>query len=107
MSQVTTVPTPRDVPPRQRPVSAVIAVLSVAVFMASLDLFIIDLAFPYIGRDYRGALLHHGVPAVLAFDVEERLDAVGEQGVVPPHRDGQGLAGGDAAKGAPGKGGLC
>jgi len=37
------------------------------------------------------ALLHHGVPAVLPLDVEERLVPVGEHRVVPPHRDGQGL----------------
>jgi len=35
------------------------------------------------------ALLHHGVPAVLPLDVEERLVPVGEHRVVPPHRDGR------------------
>ncbi|MCU4185345.1 MFS transporter [Acidiferrimicrobium sp. IK] len=33
---------------------ALIAVLSLAVFMSSLDLFIVNLAFPYIGKEYRG-----------------------------------------------------
>jgi len=41
--------------PRQ--VSAVIGVLALAVFMSSLDLFIVNLAFPYIGREYRGTSL--------------------------------------------------
>ena len=31
---------------------AVVGVLSLAVFMTSLDLFIVNLAFPYIGREY-------------------------------------------------------
>ncbi len=44
-------------PPRQRSVNAVVAVLSVAVFMSSLDLFVVNLAFPSIGRDYRGTSL--------------------------------------------------
>ena len=33
------------------------AVLSLAVFMSSLDLFIVNLAFPYIGREYAGTSL--------------------------------------------------
>jgi EmrB/QacA subfamily drug resistance transporter len=41
--------------PRQ--VAAIIGVLSLAVFMSSLDLFIVNLAFPYIGREYRGTSL--------------------------------------------------
>jgi EmrB/QacA subfamily drug resistance transporter len=32
-------------------------VLSLAVFMSSLDLFIVNLAFPYIGREYHGTSL--------------------------------------------------
>src|SRR5258708_25838113 len=32
----------------------VLVVLSLAVFMSSLDLFIVNLAFPYIGREYPG-----------------------------------------------------
>jgi EmrB/QacA subfamily drug resistance transporter len=35
----------------------VISVLALAVFMSSLDLFIVNLAFPYIGREYRGTSL--------------------------------------------------
>ena len=38
-------------PPR---VAAVVAVLSLAVFMSSLDLFIVNLAFPTITRSFRG-----------------------------------------------------
>jgi EmrB/QacA subfamily drug resistance transporter len=38
--------------PRQ--VAAIVGVLSLAVFMSSLDLFIVNLAFPYIGRDFAG-----------------------------------------------------
>jgi EmrB/QacA subfamily drug resistance transporter len=44
-------------PPRLRSVAAVVGVLSLAVFMSSLDLFIVNLAFPYIGREYRGTSL--------------------------------------------------
>jgi EmrB/QacA subfamily drug resistance transporter len=42
-----------------RPVAvpAAIAVLSLGVFMSSLDLFIVNLAFPYIGHDYPGTSL--------------------------------------------------
>src|SRR5262245_51934458 len=35
-----------------RQVTAIVGVLALAVFMSSLDLFIVNLAFPYIGRDY-------------------------------------------------------
>jgi len=35
-----------------RRVTAVVGVLSLAVFMSSLDLFIVNLAFPYISRQY-------------------------------------------------------
>jgi EmrB/QacA subfamily drug resistance transporter len=38
-------------------VTAVIGVLSLAVFMSSLDLFIVNLAFPYISRQYPGTSL--------------------------------------------------
>ena len=40
-----------------RRVAAVVGVLSLAVFMSSLDLFIVNLAFPYIGREYTGTSL--------------------------------------------------
>src|SRR3984893_11231034 len=40
-----------------RRTAAVVVVLSLAVFMSSLDLFIVNLAFPYIGREYRGTSL--------------------------------------------------
>ena len=40
-----------------RRVTAVIGVLSLAVFMSSLDLFIVNLAFPYIARQYPGTSL--------------------------------------------------
>ena len=44
-------------PPGSRRVTAVVAVLSLAVFMSSLDLFIVNLAFPYISRQYPGTSL--------------------------------------------------
>jgi EmrB/QacA subfamily drug resistance transporter len=40
-----------------RRVAAVVGVLALAVFMSSLDLFIVNLAFPYIGREYTGTSL--------------------------------------------------
>jgi EmrB/QacA subfamily drug resistance transporter len=43
--------------PGARRVTAVVGVLSLAVFMSSLDLFIVNLAFPYIGRQYPGTSL--------------------------------------------------
>ena len=43
--------------PDARRVTAVVGVLSLAVFMSSLDLFIVNLAFPYIGRQYPGTSL--------------------------------------------------
>jgi EmrB/QacA subfamily drug resistance transporter len=43
--------------PGTRQVTAVVGVLSLAVFMSSLDLFIVNLAFPYIGRQYPGTSL--------------------------------------------------
>ena len=42
---------------RKRPVAAIIAVLALAVFMSSLDLFIVNLAFPYIGKEFAGTSL--------------------------------------------------
>ncbi len=41
--------------PRQ--VAGIVGVLSLAVFMSSLDLFIVNLAFPYIGHEYHGTSL--------------------------------------------------
>jgi EmrB/QacA subfamily drug resistance transporter len=43
--------------PSARQVTAIVGVLSLAVFMSSLDLFIVNLAFPYIGREYHGTSL--------------------------------------------------
>src|SRR6516225_1880128 len=43
--------------PNARRVTAIVGVLSLAVFMSSLDLFIVNLAFPYIGRQYPGTSL--------------------------------------------------
>ena len=40
-----------------RRVTAVVGVLSLAVFMSSLDLFIVNLAFPYISKEYPGTSL--------------------------------------------------
>lgn len=40
-----------------RQVTAIVGVLALAVFMSSLDLFIVNLAFPYIGREYQGTSL--------------------------------------------------
>jgi MFS family permease len=47
---------PGTVPASPR-VAAVVGVLSLAVFMSSLDLFIVNLAFPYISREYPGTSL--------------------------------------------------
>src|SRR5262249_30442092 len=46
-------------PPRTAPrkLGVIIGVLSIAVFMSSLDLFIVNLAFPYIGREYANPTL--------------------------------------------------
>ena len=44
-------------PPDSRRVTAVVGVLALAVFMSSLDLFIVNLAFPYISRQYPGTSL--------------------------------------------------
>src|SRR5947209_13900691 len=40
-----------------RRTAAIVGVLALAVFMSSLDLFIVNLAFPYIGREYAGTTL--------------------------------------------------
>src|ERR1700684_1381265 len=40
-----------------RRTTAVVGVLAVAVFMSSLDLFIVNLAFPYISKQYPGTSL--------------------------------------------------
>jgi len=40
-----------------RRVSLIVGVLSLAIFMSSLDLFIVNLAFPYIGRQFHGSNL--------------------------------------------------
>jgi EmrB/QacA subfamily drug resistance transporter len=42
---------------RFSPAAIAVAVLSLGVFMSSLDLFIVNLAFPYIGHDYGGTSL--------------------------------------------------
>jgi EmrB/QacA subfamily drug resistance transporter len=43
--------------PGGRSVTAIVGVLSLAVFMSSLDLFIVNLAFPYIAKQYPGTSL--------------------------------------------------
>ena len=43
--------------PDSRRITAVVGVLSLAVFMSSLDLFIVNLAFPYISKQYPGTSL--------------------------------------------------
>jgi len=43
--------------PGARQVTAIVGVLSLAIFMSSLDLFIVNLAFPYIARQYPGTSL--------------------------------------------------
>ncbi len=48
---------PPDAIPSARRATAVVGVLSLAVFMSSLDLFIVNLAFPYIAREYAGTSL--------------------------------------------------
>src|ERR1039458_4984271 len=53
---LTTAGPPAAAPPA-RQLTAIVGVLSLAVFMSSLDLFIVNLAFPYIGREYPGTSL--------------------------------------------------
>ena len=48
---------PASAPHSPRQVGAIVGVLALAVFMSSLDLFIVNLAFPYIGREYPGTSL--------------------------------------------------
>jgi EmrB/QacA subfamily drug resistance transporter len=48
---------PPKVSQSARAVTAVVGVLSLAVFMSSLDLFIVNLAFPYIAKEYAGTSL--------------------------------------------------
>ena len=43
---------PSAPPLSPRRVTLIVLVLSLAVFMSSLDLFIVNLAFPYIGKEY-------------------------------------------------------
>src|SRR5215470_7691868 len=43
--------------PSGRQVTAIVGVLALAVFMSSLDLFIVNLAFPYIGKEFPGTSL--------------------------------------------------
>ena len=43
--------------PTRRAVGVIVGVLALAVFMSSLDLFIVNLAFPYIGKEYPGTTL--------------------------------------------------
>jgi EmrB/QacA subfamily drug resistance transporter len=45
-------PPAASIAPDSRRVAAVVGVLALAVFMSSLDLFIVNLAFPYISRQY-------------------------------------------------------
>jgi EmrB/QacA subfamily drug resistance transporter len=55
---LTTADPPVDpVTPTARQLTAIVGLLSLAVFMSSLDLFIVNLAFPYIGREYAGTSL--------------------------------------------------
>src|ERR1700728_1021449 len=53
--QTAAVPLVPEIGPRR--VTGIVLVLSLAVFMASLDLFIVNLAFPYIGRQFTGTSL--------------------------------------------------
>jgi EmrB/QacA subfamily drug resistance transporter len=57
VTSVESVTTPPAAELSGRRITAVVGVLSLAVFMSSLDLFIVNLAFPYIGREYAGTSL--------------------------------------------------
>jgi EmrB/QacA subfamily drug resistance transporter len=46
-----------ELPSSRRPVGLVVGVLSLATFMSSLDLFVVNLALPSVAHDYRGASL--------------------------------------------------
>jgi EmrB/QacA subfamily drug resistance transporter len=48
---------PNDARGTARQVTAIVGVLALAVFMSSLDLFIVNLAFPYISREYHASSL--------------------------------------------------
>ncbi len=48
---------PPEAPPSVRSVTAVVGILSLAIFMSSLDLFIVNLAFPSIARAYHHSSL--------------------------------------------------
>ena len=74
-------------PPDSRRIMAVVGVLSLAVFMSSLDLFIVNLAFPYISRQYPGTTLS-SLSWVLPADVGERQ--VDDEQVQAGHEDRQG-----------------
>jgi EmrB/QacA subfamily drug resistance transporter len=54
ISPVTTATPAHTGDPSASRLTAVVGVLSLAVFMSSLDLFIVNLAFPYIAREYAG-----------------------------------------------------
>lgn len=54
LSPATTATPPDTTAASARRTAAIVGVLSLAVFMSSLDLFIVNLAFPYIGREYAG-----------------------------------------------------
>jgi EmrB/QacA subfamily drug resistance transporter len=54
---VTASPPAGPAAPTSHRAGAVVGVLSLAVFMSSLDLFIVNLAFPYIGQQYPGTSL--------------------------------------------------
>jgi EmrB/QacA subfamily drug resistance transporter len=57
MSSARLTAAPPSAVPTARQLTAIVGVLSLAVFMSSLDLFIVNLAFPYIGREYAGTSL--------------------------------------------------
>src|SRR5262249_36462586 len=46
-----------ELPSSRRSVGLVVGVLSLATFMSSLDLFVVNLALPFVAHDYRGATL--------------------------------------------------
>jgi EmrB/QacA subfamily drug resistance transporter len=48
---------PPDAAGKSGRVTVIVGVLALAVFMSSLDLFIVNLAFPYIGREYHASSL--------------------------------------------------
>ena len=46
-----------ELPSSRHSVGLVVSVLSLATFMSSLDLFVVNLALPFVAHDYRGATL--------------------------------------------------